>query len=76
VGYYNFEFFEKIQFLLLSQHYFTFASGGQGEGAWCMAFCAQRESCFRFAPCALRFANSPPGPVKHLQKLFIILLIC
>jgi hypothetical protein len=47
-----------------------FASRCQGEGAWRMAFCAQRKLCFRFAPCALRFANSP-GPVKHPQKLFI-----
>jgi hypothetical protein len=26
---------------------------------------------FSFAPCALRFANSP-GPVKHPQRPFII----
>jgi hypothetical protein len=35
------------------------ASGGQGEGAWRMALCAQRIS----------------GPVKHPQKLFIRLKV-
>jgi hypothetical protein len=39
-------------------------SGSQGEIAWRMAFCAQRKLCFRFAPCALRFANSPGPPAK------------
>jgi hypothetical protein len=53
-----------------------FASVGQGEGAWRMAFCAQRKSCFRFAPCALRSANFP-GPVKHPQKLLIkAVIVC
>jgi hypothetical protein len=41
-----------------------FTSGSQGEIAWRMAFCAQRKLCFRFAPCALRFANSPGPPAK------------
>jgi hypothetical protein len=50
-------------FVILALRSFMFyVSGGQGECAWRMALCAQRQT--QYSLCALRFALCVESPAK------------